>query len=255
MKTVTRRSFLTKSISVTALASIVNQPALTAKASATLETKNFSVLFQGDSITDGNRGRDADPNHILGHGFVFSIASILGSKYPSRNLTFMNKGTSGDTTLKLIDRWTNDAINLKPDVLSILVGINDILAEIHNGSAGDSEHFAEHYRQLLLETRKNLPETLIVLGEPFILPVGMVNNNLEKWKRKVATAQAIVKMLADEYNAVFVPFQEGFNKACSLAPAEYWIWDGIHPTYSGHGLMASTWIETVSAHCPQMALN
>ena len=82
-------------------------------------------MFQGDSITDGNRGRSADPNHILGHGYVFIIAAKYGAAFPEAKLDFMNRGVSGNTVLDLEKRWQKDALDLKPDLLSILIGVND----------------------------------------------------------------------------------------------------------------------------------
>src|SRR5476651_1492719 len=89
-------------------------------------TPDARILFQGDSITDGNRGRSADPNHILGHGYVFSIASKYGATYPDLDLTFVNRGISGNTVQDLANRWEADTLAIQPDVLSILVGVNDI---------------------------------------------------------------------------------------------------------------------------------
>src|SRR5881275_2428544 len=83
------------------------------------------VLFQGDSITDGNRGRTADPNHILGHGYAFIISAKFGAAFAAMNLDFMNRGVSGNTVRELQKRWEKDTLELKPDVLSILIGVND----------------------------------------------------------------------------------------------------------------------------------
>src|SRR3954466_4147847 len=83
------------------------------------------ILFQGDSITDGNRGRTADPNHILGHGYAFIIAAKYAAQFPAQHLTFINRGISGNKVSDLAKRWTSDALLLKPTVLSILIGIND----------------------------------------------------------------------------------------------------------------------------------
>jgi len=217
------------------------------------DVDKFTFLFQGDSITDGNRGRSADPNHILGHGYVFSVASSLGSKFPSRNLSFINRGISGNKIADLINRWDDDAIREAPDVMTILVGINDIHADVNSGNSANTETFEEKYRQLLDNTKKQLPNTLIVLGEPFILPVGMVNSKPEEWKNKITIAQEAVRKLTHEYNAAHLPFQKMFDDACRLAPADYWIWDGIHPTYSGHGLMASMWLNIVGKRCGKIA--
>jgi len=88
-------------------------------------SENARILFQGDSITDGNRGRSADPNHILGHGYCFIIAAQYGAQFPEKKLTFMNRGISGNTVSNLQARWQKDTLDLKPDVLSILIGVND----------------------------------------------------------------------------------------------------------------------------------
>src|SRR5208283_3317346 len=83
------------------------------------------ILFQGDSITDGNRGRNADPNHILGHGYQFIIASEFAGHFPELNLTFVNRGVSGNTVSDLAARWQKDTLDVHPDVLSVLIGVND----------------------------------------------------------------------------------------------------------------------------------
>jgi lysophospholipase L1-like esterase len=248
MKQVTRRSFLYKTIGATTIAGFYN-PDLRAGDTVSVDKKHFTILFQGDSITDGNRGRSDDPNHILGHGYAFSIASTLGSKYPSRNLSFINRGVSGNKITDLITRWTEDAIAHRPDLVSILVGINDIHAEIGQGNSLFEKDFETQYRRLLTETKQNLPEALVVIAEPFILPVGMVAKDPENWQHKVTTAQEIIRKLAKEFNTIFIPYQKMFDDACKRASADYWIWDGIHPTYSGHGLMASLWLDTVSKRC------
>ena len=88
-------------------------------------TPGARILFQGDSITDGNRGRTADPNHILGHGYAFILAAKFGAAFSGAKLEFFNRGVSGNTVLDLEKRWQRDTLDLKPDVLSILIGVND----------------------------------------------------------------------------------------------------------------------------------
>lgn len=202
-----------------------------------------TILFQGDSITDGNRGRSADPNHIMGHGYAFFVAAKLGSEHPEKQLHFINKGTSGDTVQALQARWQDDAISLKPDVISILVGINDVLFRINNGKTNDPAPYEQDLRKLLQTTRQALPAATFVLGEPFILPVGMVKTNPEAWAKEVGELQGAVRTLAEEFRCIFIPYQQAFNAAVKKAPAEYWIWDGIHPTVAGHGLMAREWLK------------
>lgn len=204
-----------------------------------------TVLFQGDSITDGNRGRSADPNHTMGHGYAFFIAAKLGAEHPDRQMRFINKGNSGDSIHALQVRWQEDAVNLKPDVISILVGINDVLFRIQNGKTAEPAAYEQDLRKLLQDTRQSLPAATIVLGEPFTLPVGMVKTNADAWAKEVGNLQRAVRKLAGEFGCIFIPYQQLFNDAVKRAPADYWIWDGIHPTVSGHGLMAEAWLNKV----------
>ena len=196
------------------------------------------ILFQGDSITDGNRGRSADPNHILGHGYCFIIAAQYGARFPEKNLTFMNRGISGNTVSNLQARWQKDTLDLKPDVLSILIGIND-------GRKVPLEQYELVYDKLLTETKAALPNIKFVLCEPFYLPKG---GHVESDARDqdVKKRQVIVAKLAEKHHAALVRLQHVFDEACKHAPAEYWIWDSVHPTYSGHQLMADEWVKTVS---------
>jgi lysophospholipase L1-like esterase len=209
----------------------------------------FSIMFQGDSITDGNRGRDADPNHIMGHGYAFCIAARMGADYPERNLKFINRGISGNTITDLEGRWQKDTLDHKPDVVSILIGVNDVLAALSNGIKVGNE-FEVTLRQLVNTTREALPAAVIVLGEPFILPVGMVLKNQSQWNASIALAEGATRNIAREFNCVLIEYQKTFTDACRRAPAEYWIWDGIHPTYSGHELMAREWIAQVRKRVP-----
>lgn len=207
--------------------------------------KDLVFLFQGDSITDGKRGRNQDPNHIMGHGYAFSIASRVGADFPEKNLTFINRGISGNKVTDLAGRWQEDTLDLKPNVLSILVGVNDSSSVINNKDAVSIEQYKETYTSLLDQTRKQYPDVLFVLCQPFIVPVGKIKENWDAWYADISERQKVVKELAVKYNAVFVPFQDVFNKALNKASADYWIWDGIHPTVAGHELMTREWIKQV----------
>ena len=201
-----------------------------------------TILFQGDSITDGNRGRSLDPNHILGHGYAFIIAAKYGAAFPERNLNFLNRGVSGNTVPDLANRWQKDTLDLKPDLLSILIGIND------NDRHLPIEQFEPDYDKLLADARVANPSIRFVLCGPFGLPVGGRKANYDAWMEQISQRRQIVERLARKYQAPFVDFQPVFEKACRRAPAEHWIWDGIHPTYSGHQLMADEWVRVVRAY-------
>ncbi len=211
-----------------------------------LKKEGLVFLFQGDSITDGKRGRNQDPNHIMGHGYAFAVAGRVGADHPEKKLTFFNRGISGNKITDLENRWDTDTLALKPDVLSILVGVNDAASVVEQHNPVPVGQYAEVYDKLLTRTRAQNPDILLVLCEPFLLPVGKVKDNWQAWHTDVLERQQVVKKLAAAHNAVFVPFQKMFNQAVSKAPADYWIWDGVHPTVAGHELMAREWLQQVS---------
>lgn len=198
------------------------------------------VLFQGDSITDGNRGRNEDPNHILGHGYAFILAAKHGSRQMGEGITFINRGISGNNLADLEARWSQDTLNLKPSVLSILVGINDIDQARRAGKTLDLRDWEDRYSKLLTATKSAIPGVKLVLCEPFVLEVG--DSAVYRARRQQADqASEIVRSLAHRFDAALVPLQQVFDEAAKKAPAKDWIWDGIHPTYAGHQLMAEAW--------------
>jgi len=202
-------------------------------------TRNARILFQGDSITDGNRGRSADPNHILGHGYVFIIAAKYGAAFPELRLDFVNRGVSGNTVLELEKRWKADTLDLKPDLLSVMIGINDCSRKV------PLEQYEQTYDKLLTEARAANPDLRLVLIEPFTLPSGRKQNEYDTWSQNVARYAQLTAKLAAKHKAALVSLQKTFDAATKLAPADYWIWDGVHPTYRGHQLIADQWVAAV----------
>jgi lysophospholipase L1-like esterase len=211
--------------------------------------KDLVFLFQGDSITDGKRGRSEDLNHIMGHGYVFGVASRIGADFPEAGFKFYNRGISGNKLADLEKRWQTDTMDLKPDVLSVLIGINDVAAVAENQPVlMDASTFEIALRKLLQQVKMANPDVLMVLGIPFVYPVGSKRKeNWDLWKRETAAREAKVRILAAEFNAVIVDYPAMFEKAMKRATPEYWVWDGIHPTICGHELMAREWIKQVSS--------
>jgi lysophospholipase L1-like esterase len=203
------------------------------------------ILFQGDSITDGGRGRNDDPNHVLGHSYPYIIASKLGFDMAERVPQFYNRGVSGDRASDMYARWNEDTFNLKPSLISILIGVNDAWRMMNNEPTGVTDRFERAYRHVLEETSEIIPETKLVLCEPFILNVGAPAEKWGAWIEKLSEYQETVHQLAEEFGAVFVPLQKPFEKACDRADAAYWLWDGVHPTSAGHELIAREWMTIV----------
>lgn len=206
--------------------------------------KGSRLLFQGDSITDMNWGRnEKDRNHYLGHSYVYLIAARLGVDMPEANLDIYNRGMSGHTVGDLRKRWDKDAISLKPDLLSILIGTNDV------GRVVKPNDFESDYRFILDASRKANPSLRLVLIDPFVLPTGRLSNK-EAWSsRRTATdaMRKIISKLVKDYDAVHVKAQDVFDAASKKVPPEQWIWDGVHPLPQGHELIARNWLQEVSA--------
>lgn len=210
--------------------------------------KGSRLLFQGDSITDMNWGRNqSDRNHYLGHSYVYLIAARLGVDMPEAQLDVYNRGISGHTVADLRKRWNKDAIEMKPDVLSILIGTNDV------GSGVKEEAFESDYREILDASRKSNPDLKLVLLDPFVLPTGVLKDENAWVSRRGATDKLgmVVARLAKDYNAVHIKSQAIFDTAAKAVTPEQWIWDGVHPLPQGHELIARNWLLEVSARWPQ----
>ena len=208
------------------------------------------ILFQGDSITDGARGRNNDQNHILGHSYAFLVAAKFGALYPERNLTFFNRGISGNKVPDLAKRWQTNTIDLKPTVVSILIGVNDIWHPMNAGQEVSVTAFEEGYDKLLAETVAALPEAKIILCEPFITPGKATSEKWDIWQGHVKQFQSVVAKLGAKYHAPVVKLQRVLDDACKRAPADYWVWDGVHPTYAGNQLIADEWVRVATATWP-----
>lgn len=245
----TRREFITKAAVASAgaltLPGLISSAFAKTKKRVTIEA-NDVVLFQGDSITDWGRDKKQTvPNAsgALGNGYAFVTASGLLNKFAGKDIKVYNKGISGNKVYQLADRWDADCLELKPNVLSILVGVNDFWHTLTNGYKGTIDTYKTDYAKLLDRTKQALPDVKLIIGEPFALKgVRAVD---DKWYPAFDEYRAAAKEIANKYEAVFIPYQSIFDKALELAPGSYWTTDGVHPSVAGSGLMAHAWLETV----------
>ena len=208
-----------------------------------------TIVFQGDSITDMARGRAYwDQNHLYGHSFVFLIASKLSYEKPENKTVFYNRGNSGDRSIDVYRRWNEDTVSLNPDIISLLVGINDVILGIEGGEGVSEADYEKTLCEIIETTRKKLPEVCFVLCEPIFFLSPLKKEYRERFAETVPQRQNTVRRVAEKYGCVFVPLQNDFNKAAAEHPEfgeEYWIWDGIHPTAAGHQLIARKWLKVM----------
>lgn len=207
-------------------------------------SKNDVILFQGDSITDMGRNRSAkgpNDNGGLGASYPFIVAAELLLHHPDKNLQIYNRGISGNVVPQLAARWDEDCIALKPNILSILIGVNDYWHTLGGGYKGTLESYHKDYDALLARTMKALPDVKLMIGEPYAIPgVKVVSDS---WFPTFNGYQKVARDLAEKYHAVFIPYQHIYEEAIKLAPASYWTHDGVHPDTAGDALMARAVLE------------
>ena len=242
---VSRRRLLKTSIGAGAALAAVDGLTLAAARRQAPRKKVGVVLFQGDSITDAGRNRkDGNPNSpsALGRGYPFHLGGQLLADHPQSEVKVFNRGISGHKVPDLDARWQRDTIDLKPDVLSILVGVNDIWHKLAGRYSGTVEDYEIGFTALLEKTRAALPEVRLVVCEPFVLRCGAVKDN---WFPEFDQRRAAAKRVCEAAKATWVAFQSMFDDAAKAAGPAYWAGDGVHPTLAGHALMAKAWREAV----------
>lgn len=203
----------------------------------------MKILFFGDSITDMSRNRDehADEIFTYGSGYPMLVASALYRKNPLK-YQVINRGIGGDRSVDLYARIKRDVWNLKPDVLSILVGINDIWHELNENDGVELDRFEKIYSMMIEDTLKRLPNVKIILCEPFVLKGKCTQQQFEQFQQVYRYAE-IVKGLAERYKLYFLPLQEKMNAAAEKFGAEKYLYDGVHPMVAGATLIADAWLK------------
>ncbi len=202
--------------------------------------KDSIVVFWGDSITCGNRIMDDE--NSLGDGYVFFIDTYFKSIYPNYSIKFINEGVIGDGVLDLKNRLNNQIIDLKPDIVTILIGANDIWNKYYGDVYLNEEEFFFHYDDIVSDLVSNNVKK-IVLMEPFLISV---NNDISSWRKELYTKIDIVRRLAKKYNCIYIPLDSIFGELCTTTDPHYWSSDGIHPNIKGHFIIARTWIQMMN---------
>ena len=218
------------------------------------------VLFIGDSITDGDRSRTGDINHALGDTYVRLIAARYGYDHPGDGVMFINRGINGHRITDLAPRWDEDCLMIKPDILTVFLGVNDAASVVEltvpplprtDGKPPKSlvtlDLFRETYDSLLSLARRELPDARIILCTPFVLPVDKIGKDWDLWSAEVGRFARVVTELSEKHHVSLLNLQPLFDIALNRAPAFFWMPDGVHPSAAGHQLIADEWVRLVGS--------
>ena len=220
---------------------------------------NMKILFQGDSVTDN--GRNREDLYDLGVGYPKYIAQALNNKY--ENITVINKGISGDRTQDLVRRWKEDCLDIKPDLVSILIGINDTWRRFDLNEVTSEIEFEENYTYLLNEIKEKLNVPIIMI-DPFIVTE---REDQTRWRVDLDPKIQIIRKLAAKFGAYYIPIDSIFAAACCSTTSkfwedgkytarfaqqkdnesiyEFWAGDGVHPSNNGHKFIAYQWLKHI----------
>lgn len=197
-----------------------------------------TILFQGDSITDAGRSRD-DSN--IGNGYPLLVKGELMLEFPNQYVMY-NRGISANRVVDLYARVKADVINLKPDIMSILIGVNDVWHEYTSQNGVNEDKYFKIYSMMIEEIKEALPNVKIMILEPFVLKASKTEEQWEDFRDGVQIRAEKAREIAEKYNLIFVPLQEKFDEAAKFAPNDYWLRDGVHPTMAGNQLIKKEWM-------------
>ena len=199
----------------------------------------MKILFQGDSVTDA--GRDRNDCHHLGNGYPKFAAELIKAAHPSTEIEFMNFGVSGNRTCQLFDRLYAEGIVQQPDIISILIGINDIWHRYGgNRIETTDEQIETNYRAILTRLRAQTNAKIVMLA-PYLLDCEKVDH----MRDELARLLPIIRRLADEFADAFVPLDELFGEAVKCQPEPlYYSGDGVHPNANGSEFIGRHLAET-----------
>ena len=205
-------------------------------------TNGQTLLFIGDSITDCERGRPVGRKGRLGTGYVALIDGMVSAFHPTTAITVLNTGVSGNRVIDLERRWRHDVLNLQPDWLAVMIGINDVWRQFDNPHAPEQVNitrFEAVYRSLLMQTRPRLAG--LVLMTPFLIePLRTYPMRVE-----VDAYGQVVKRLATEFDALCVDVQAAFDAYLQHRSSRSLSNDRVHPDLTGHLLIARAFLQAL----------
>jgi lysophospholipase L1-like esterase len=249
-RTNSRRNFIKKAVVSSLMAVSIPEiisAAMIEKGQRKIQlAKDDVILFQGDSITDAGRNREDtgfNTLSVLGSGYAMLAAASLLEKHASLNLKISNRGISGNKVYQLAERWDKDCLEIKPGILSILIGVNDFWHMLNGNYKGTIEIYRNDFFNLIQRTKTALPDIRLIIGEPFAVPgIKAVD---DKWYPDFYEYQKTAREIAALFGAILIPYQNIYDKAQKHAPGVYWTGDGVHPTLAGAQLMAEAWLDAV----------
>ena len=198
------------------------------------------ILFQGDSITDA--GRDRRNYHDMGNGYPKFAAEHIRKAFPNSEIELINLGISGNRTDNLFDRMYEDIIQLQPDIVSILICINDIWHRHSHHIETTDAQIAANYRAILSRIKAQTNAKIVILS-PFLLD----NEEKEAWRPELDRLLPIVRSLADEFADAYIPLDEIFAKALPEQPEpQYYSADGVHPNQNGSAFIGKHYFEAIA---------
>lgn len=208
--------------------------------------ENSTILFQGDSITDAGRTYSDDPNWVrtptgLGVGYPYKVKQFLDTFFADKNITVLNRGISGNRAIDLKNRWDEDCIALKPDYVSILIGVNDMWRRYDSNDATTTEQYETNFRAILQKAKDALNCDFIIL-EPFLIPA---DEGKIGWYEDLTGKIQSARKLAREFDATFIPLDGIFAVKSTEREPSYWSEDGVHPTDAGHSFIARLWLDAM----------
>ncbi len=202
------------------------------------------ILFQGDSITDA--GRDYSDYHELGQGYPKYAAELIRDRFDdpkNGTIEFINLGISGHRTRDLRARWQKDCIDLQPDIVSIMIGINDTWRAFDSNDPTPVEEFGDNYRYLLSEIKAHTNAKILLL-EPYVLPDVPAK---DAWRADLDPKIQAVRRLAREFADAYIPTDGLFAAACVQQEPSHWSGDGVHPNENGSRFIAAYYAKAVAA--------